>query len=119
MARRLAGFQVLKDYSFKMKKCDDARRFKMRLSRIDGNHALLAYKVWTNGKPVKYEIDIDDCAGNKYTLVDRCTVSHRMPTGTWEAFPASAARTGHVRFRVKSGAGTAYFSDIVLWCMRN
>ncbi len=119
MARRLAAFQVLRDCGFKLKKCDDPRQFKMKMSRIDGAHALLAYKVWTNGKPVKYEVDIYDCAGNKKTLVHGATASNRMPTGTWEAFPAGAAARGNVRFRVKAGSGTAYFADVVLWCMRN
>ncbi len=121
MARRLAAFQVMDDYGFRLKKGDPAKEFKMKLTAVDGAHALLAYKVWTDGKPVTYSIRVPNYKGrDTYFGVYGSTVSHRKPAALWEVFPADLVRRyDHVLFTVTGGKGRVYFSDVVLWCMRN
>ena len=127
MSRHLAAFQVLKDGPFTMKKGDPPRKLKTHTTLTTDSYALLAYKVWTNGKPMKYQVKVVDynAAPDKYTYVGPFSyegpISYKTPVGVWEAFPASAAATGdEVIFEVTSGeGGTVTFSDVVLWTMRN
>ncbi len=94
------------------------------MSGITGKYALLAYKVWTSGRPMNYRVEIVDyhAAPDKVTPVvySEAAISNRTPVGWWEAFSASAARTGDdVIFRVTTGEGSLYISDVVLWVMRD
>ncbi len=121
MAKRTAAFQVVtKKLILRKKGCADP--IPMGMSRIDGKDALLAYRVWTDGKPMKYRIEVGNCrvSPHKYTRVDGDTVSNKKPIGLWRAFPTKVARTADcLRFRVTSGEGAIAFGDVVLWCMRN
>ncbi len=123
MAKRTAAFQVLRDKPLKLKKKGDTK-FEVDFDRISGSYALLAYKIWTNGKPMRYEADIVDyhAAPDRVTRIvyGEAAISNKIPAAWWEAFSANAARVGDdVRFRVTAGTGAVYISDVVLWVMRN
>ena len=129
MSRHLAGFAVLSDDLITIKKGLPHRLDwkKKRPSGITDSDALLAYKVWTNGKPTSYRIRIVDydTAPDTYKVVvpeqkEPATVSNTSPVGLWEALPGSvAASSDAVIFEVTGGAGEIHFSDVVMWVLRN
>lgn len=116
MAQHHAHYQVLHDYRFKLKR-DEEKTLRFRgVSHLTGDKAILAYKVKTNGKPMKYEVDVNDTR----QVYNEPAVSHGFPLGTWEAVSSrELGKNGTVQFRVESGDGWVEFSDVVLWVNRN
>lgn len=115
MAQWQAYYQVLKDQRFQLKKGEELTLDYKGVSNVTSTLAILAYKVATNGEPMKYEIDVND----QREVYGEVPVSHRFPVGTWETFSSSKmGRDGTVQFRVEDGDGWVEFSDVTLWMNR-